>query len=1276
MHHNLPIMPFEIPGNSKNILITNTQYIRQKKNSEGGYDPDKLYVVYRDFDTKRKNLQIITNPVSSVYTTKPEFMDDFPTQREFMSLDKLDRHDVRFKDIPNYLNKILTNNLRSENDIQVKRVIDRSLELGIWGAKKEVHKWRHAYFSDYDIQNYVYTLANLYYEPKETILTKSFGDIETDILGFSQYDIDRGKPNIHAFTMIYDYDPRALSKNYRPQVFTFLLRDYKRYPQQEEFEKNLDSFYDVCRENFNKKLGDNTDYHIVIFDDVADLLYQMFKIQHILKPDFTGIWNMSYDILYIQKKCDYLGIPSEALFCHPDFKSVWMNYHLDQKYHNDFKNRGDHFNCLSYTKYVDQMLLYANRRKGGKDYGSNALDNIARIEVKDSKWQWSSSSTNVINAAVREYFNFVLYSIQDVVAQVLIERKVEDIDDAFWKGYDSGARIDKANRNTVALKELWNISHFQQGFCMGNNLNQNYTSNDAPSEEPIIDLEGDQEILKGALVGDPTNINKVGAPIFDNIKSDKLFLDCVDLDAASMYPSIKLKNNIARSTQYGRLIIDHTVSKLEYNPNTHLRGGEFLDDYETGDFLKLGTKWFKLKPFDKYITEFGEYLEYQGYRLTKLSKPENEFYSMWSKKMQDILRRIYPDAKGNQVKNFCKMVYERDLKDVNCRIYNNYDDIEYATTLISVIDWIVAVKPIITESGTLFKRHEEVGVIPGLLTIDNLLKKRKVFKKIELDYEEAGNKEMARLYNLKQNRVKVFVNSDYGVTGAPSSFSYNFHVAQSITSKGQTLISLTMTTFEDFLTDTIQFYDVGELYHFCNNIVSEDIVFDDSVYLNENKSIDDVVNRLLRKCKNIKRKVDTQALYTFLSTVDQAHLNRLYYKSNLAEFIENSSYIQDLIKTFSEQTSSFMNPYEPLPRTKKYLEKLKNVILEYCQYNFPYYGRVDRLINTKRNSVIVIDTDSNILTINKLRHKFQQYASQGVNAGKTSRLLRKGMHDTVAESEKLKSVNMIAVILTEVISRALKKFELASNVENSPLGVYSFKNEFYYNSLMISDGKKRYLGSITIREGKYLYPAKRDIKGYDFIKISMAPEFVRKYIEDTLFTHVISDNLDIQKAIQKFLHLETNIRESLTEGKKELLAQSKVKTMDAYKEPFSNGPFKAVFLWNELYPEQEIQLPASVNLVKLEIKSAKDITELALEDKELFDKLCEILAMKEMKTGISQIAIPLDMEIPKWILKYMDTETMVQKYMKLVTPIMEGIGVHSIYKTQAGKYLSNIVNVG
>ena len=65
----------------------------------------------------------------------------------------------------------------------------------------------------------------------------------------------------------------------------------------------------------------------------------------------------------------------------------FAQFHMDNR-PVDISNRNSYIRMTSPTQYVDQMQNYAVIRKGRKSYGSNRLDNIAKIELGMGKWSF------------------------------------------------------------------------------------------------------------------------------------------------------------------------------------------------------------------------------------------------------------------------------------------------------------------------------------------------------------------------------------------------------------------------------------------------------------------------------------------------------------------------------------------------------------------------------------------------------------------------------------------------------------------------------------------------------------------------------------------------------------------------------------------------------------------------------------------------------------------------------------------------------------------------
>jgi hypothetical protein len=594
-----------------NVILCDSHYAKSKRIEGGKYSKDVLYCVGRDLKTGNKFLEIKESPKTEVYITKPEYRGDFKSQREYLDLDKLDKVEVKYGMMNHEIYNICK---ETKKDLEMVAIYDKLTMERKTYAKGFIHTWRHAYLSDYDIEDYAKMHCFMEYNPSIVKPTKMFLDIESDVYGLTEQEKASGEYAITLVTLIFDHQLSYYDKG-KASVFTFALRNHKKYKQQKEFEKNLDTFEEECHNDFDSKFGD-ANYTFKMFDDEITMLQTILMVINIYKSDLCSIWNMDYDIPAIILRLKVLGVDPADFFCHKDFGEKMCYYYKDER-NFDPANRGSYFKCLTYTRYIDQMCLYAAIRKGRADYGSAKLDNIASIVLKHKKREFDNPATDVINAIYREYYNFVLYNIQDVWLQVGIERKTGDMDTLFGQSYDGGTRIYKTLKPSIYLNNVFRINYLKLGVAMGNNVNKDFFDEDKKDEDINI-LSDDQyaEILIGAMVGDPENNIANGLKIYG--KSSKyVYKNMIDLDFAAMYPNIEDLNNISKSTQFGRLIIPERVSVLE-NPlclKPYFAGGAFIDDFETGDILNLGNKWLGMKPFSKYMHEFAEYAAGKGYAI-------------------------------------------------------------------------------------------------------------------------------------------------------------------------------------------------------------------------------------------------------------------------------------------------------------------------------------------------------------------------------------------------------------------------------------------------------------------------------------------------------------------------------------------------------------------------------------------------------------------------------------------------------------------------------------
>lgn len=591
----------------ENVILLNTQYVppiydeTTNKRSKG-----VLYLTYRDNDTGEKKVKTLIDPKSETFITKPEYRSSFKTQRTYLEESKVDGYVVPYQSITYFIQNKIKEDGRDMEYIDICQK-----------ANKEAYKWRHSYFADYNICDYAmiaYLLDRDNGEQDFVIpgISKAFLDIESDIYGLTSAEIEDVVSPINAVSVVVPFD--EFGKTYKhPKVFTFLLRNHIRYKDQDYFEDHLDKFVEECHKEFDKKYN-KPQFIIRLFDDEVMMLKSLFAVLHKLRPDFIEIWNMSYDIPTIIKRLLKLGENPTNYFCHPDFDHPYFKYNYDNIYKNDFKNKCESFDCTSYSRWIDQMTNYAGVRKSSADYGSNGLDNIAHIELGAEKRKYDGKTVSVLNGAIEEYWNFVKYSINDVLLQYGIDAKTDDTQALFEQSLFGGTRYDKTLKQSVYLKNVFAIEMLKLNIVPKNNNNVNYARYN--NDEQAVDMDDmaarmetdyDEMSLPGALVGNPLNNAPCGVNILGE-PSNSLFADAMDEDYSSLYPNIKTVSNIAENTQYGRIIVKEQILDDE-NPDNNpkfIRAGKLVEDIETGD-ESICARWIGMKLMTEYINRYSKW---------------------------------------------------------------------------------------------------------------------------------------------------------------------------------------------------------------------------------------------------------------------------------------------------------------------------------------------------------------------------------------------------------------------------------------------------------------------------------------------------------------------------------------------------------------------------------------------------------------------------------------------------------------------------------------------
>ena len=627
-------------------LLEVHQYQQWKHGGE--YKNDVLYIVYKD-KNGNKELVAIPRPEQEIWFTKPEYRHMWNLTRDSAPKDMLFPVMVKPQ---NMMNVIYDQLKEDEGDYtnRFKEIYKIANETKNNRMKKELHKYPHVFMSDLGItDSYRLNLSMQYNTQGNHKIKRSFMDIETDIFGLSDKDTKVfNKDKINAITFVTAFDPTNVTSD-KKHVFTLLLRDHKRYPQQAEFEKNIEAFKVECKETFNKveltinheKVMHISDFefHFLFFDDEGDLLTNFYKIVNSISPDTMDIWNIEFDIPKIYNRMIINGMDPVQVMSHPKFpkEARYLEMNIDRRGFVTFSNRKTNIKSSNMFLYIDQMLLYAGMTKGSKSVPDYSLDTILGIELGFGKRKFKDGAT-IKDIHMKNYKEFVLYSITDTIAQEFLDNYTSHTTTAFMDTQTAGCPLEYTTKPTMYTRNYYHLSKLKNfNMIPGNNPNTDYIDEMTAEKYEILkeieeaikakkeeeededNIEFEDEIEKdmyqtlsetnsfndgidvkhnlgGGIVGDPAlNINN-GEELIEDFRSKHVFKLVLDFDYASEYPWIKYTRNLGKETEIGRLVFDKRISGRQnpYNNDIYLPGAEFISDYISQDWLSMGTVYFNL----------------------------------------------------------------------------------------------------------------------------------------------------------------------------------------------------------------------------------------------------------------------------------------------------------------------------------------------------------------------------------------------------------------------------------------------------------------------------------------------------------------------------------------------------------------------------------------------------------------------------------------------------------------------------------------------------------
>lgn len=566
------------------LHIVNTMYFPPIYDRSGGSfkikNRDALMYTVKDLEKGTTEIRIIPNPTYTFYRSKSNKL-TYP-------LIEIDRDKVEAITVP-YVSRDYEFAKAIGKEEEYKRIKSRSyMELREWKRQNLVAS-PLLYGIDYDIEDQF--KLNFYRDRPMTLpkFKKAYMDIEVDINNEEELVVEVANHQINCITY---FDETAV------KVHAFLLDNQPNNPRLQYIKNNTDLY---IRETLSKKLINIEEYFpgadssrwidVRFYNTEESLLKDCFSTIHKYKPDFVGFWYMPFDIRYILNRMRRLNMDIYEVCCHPDvpkeFKRIKYTYDKNRNPNNLNKGKSsddnqesewmDWVDISGYTQYYDMRAVYSNIRKRYKEK-EYSLEYICNKELGEGKTPLSKFDLNIRTAAYKNYDIFLEYALTDTLRLFQLERKTNDID--AWYVYSGHTRLSNCHHVSIVIRnELTSEVFIPNNKVSGNNV--------------IYDTWGK---ITGALVAKPdlcrAECVKIGG------KRTTVYMNSIDSDASSQYPSMTEAENISKSTIYYKGLTIYQIETV--GGEEHYRiigdGDDFHNMLQTRvtSIFTLGTKYFNL----------------------------------------------------------------------------------------------------------------------------------------------------------------------------------------------------------------------------------------------------------------------------------------------------------------------------------------------------------------------------------------------------------------------------------------------------------------------------------------------------------------------------------------------------------------------------------------------------------------------------------------------------------------------------------------------------------
>lgn len=613
---------------------------------------------------------------------------------------------------------------------------------------------------------------------------------------------------------------------------------------------------------------------------------------------------------------------------------------------------------------------------------------------------------------------------------------------------------------------------------------------------------------------------------------------------------------------------------------------------------------------------------YTNQMIRKFYKDKARLKEGW---IEDSIKQA---GKGDtlEIRDKLSKLFEAEFLSSTVTYNNSVEGIDRKIETLQFLSEVFEKDKIIVENGVLFRNSRETFA-PSVHAEIYLFNRRKEVKKKGNYYLTEGNDPiLGALYNELQKNIKILMNTYYGVLTNPYSRFYNRDLGDSITCRGRSSISVSAMSLEGAFSKRIP-YRIDALMYYISKASECDV---DEDILKEMVEFGFTADDFIREF-NLDDHYALPYIREKVDSLDNVQLAKLIFKNNFNLFLKipRIQYLfRELYTVCTSEEIPFLDPNEPpfiktevdgkdvytfATGTKEMLEEIKLHTAQVLEGLYWYGGDYspekrkktknlqETIQNIHRNTVVLIDTDSNMINYNTEFKKIQSLFGD--------------IDDThMTDDNKYFTIsNMCATVICEVIDSALNRYKDHVNILPEKSKCLKLKNEFLFSKFLLTSRKKNYVSIVRLCEGK-AYPApKLDVKGLVFTKSSVNATIGEKveFIVDAIMK---TENLDMREILRYVRQYTDEVSDShKTRELLEYCVTLKIKTKMEDTDT-SDYRGKAISLWNAIAKnESEIIVPPAafyavpINLCKREELRDKYPEEISKIEKWIDDRNVEVI---------------------------------------------------------------------